>query len=179
MHKKGQHQQFIALAKSNDSYMGRLCAYFFPNDMEQHREMMQAVLVEMVPVVERWEQRHAEPMTAAYFCTVFRNSCLHYYTSHRKHRDKHTLLPLDQLPPTVDEDNASLYPTLYDLIDHLTSEERCVLECYFQSENSTDMAQQMGISPGNARVRLHRIVSKLRTLKAAFDNENYDTSFPK
>lgn len=52
-----------------------------------------------------------------------------------------------------------------DLMAHLAPAERRLIECYLLNDmNSVEVGQELGITPGNARVRFHRLLIKLRTL---------------
>lgn len=165
------HSLFMELAEGNAEYLETVCACFYPCDVRRQEEMMQAVTVQLLDVLEAWMERERCPMPHPYFRTVFQNLCKRYHRQQQEHQQHH--VPLDKRADAIlPDDTPSLYARLDELLDQLNDRDREVIELYCRSGDSATFASRMGVSPGYARVILHRIVTKLRSLKALMDKEN-------
>jgi RNA polymerase sigma-70 factor (ECF subfamily) len=65
--------------------------------------------------------------------------------------------------PAASEADAGV-ALLYDCIARLSATDRSVISLYLEDLPPADIAEVLGISEGNLRVKLHRIRKKIRTL---------------
>ena len=163
------HRQFLELTERDKSYMERVCISLFPNDKDMQMELMQYFADKFLDVLIKWSDQKDEPMPQQYFRMVFQNICKRYYSQHIRYKHRHISLP-PQLDIANDIEDDSLYQELEEYVAKLSPKERGIIEIYQQSNGTAHFAQLLGVSNGNARVILHRIVYKLKSIKSHKEN---------
>jgi len=132
----------------------RLCMGYV-NDDASARDLAQETFIRV------WENLPGFRGDAQIGTWIFRiasNHCLRQLEKDKKHRK--TELPL-QLPEEVPPDRAVEVELLYRLIAELPETDRIIISLELEEVKQGEIAQILGLSEGNVRVRIHRIKERL------------------
>lgn len=132
----------------------RLCMGYV-NDDASARDLAQETFIRV------WENLPGFRGDAQIGTWIFRiasNHCLRQLEKDKKHQK--TELPL-QLPEEVPPDRAVEVELLYRLIAELPETDRIIISLELEEVKQGEIAQILGLSEGNVRVRIHRIKERL------------------
>lgn len=99
------------------------------------------------------------------FSTWMYRVCLNTALTYYKVTQRNTTLPMEELSLTSDNESESKeerLELLFQLIHQLPVSDRAVIFLYLEGLSGREMANSLGISEGNVRVKLTRIKDKLK-----------------
>jgi RNA polymerase sigma-70 factor (ECF subfamily) len=99
------------------------------------------------------------------FSTWMYRVCLNTALTYYKVTQRNTTLPMEELSLTSDNESESKeerLELLFQLIHQLPVFDRAVIFLYLEGLSGREMANSLGISEGNVRVKLTRIKAKLK-----------------
>ena len=151
-------REFIEIIKTHEPIIYKACYLFAHRNPEVVRDLYQEVVCALWQ--SRWRFR-GESSIATWVYRVSVNTVVNY---HKKHSKEISTAPLsdhlsDTLPNTDDQE---LVDHLYELITQLPAKEQKLVYLYLEGLSPLEIAQTIGISYNNVRVKLHRIKQKLR-----------------
>ena len=139
----------------------QMCLGYMKGSEDDAKDLMQEVFVNIWNALGRFRGESAFK-TWIYRITV--NTCLQHIKSTKKRNE--VSLPASQ--HSFEEPNGSttvdLNKELYKAIGELEEVDRLVVMMMLEDQDYDEIASTMGISPGNLRVRIHRIKKKLKEL---------------
>jgi len=167
--------QFKTLLEANQDRIYRVCCCYI-RDENERQDVFQDVLLQIWKSLETFADRSAIS-TWIYRVTV--NVCLgHLRMAQRRNRlfaretpsasfpSRAEMLASDN-PPPMDKDLRHLY----ECIQRLPDLDKTLVSLFLEDATSQEIAEVMGISEINARVRLHRIKKSLKQLWEKTDHE--------
>lgn len=146
--------EFEALYKEYWGKVFRLCMGY-TNDYALAQDMAQETFVKV------WQYRLSFREDANIGTWIFRiatNTCLRQLE--RQNRMPQTALPFD-FPEEEREDRESQIQLLYKCISELSEMDRIIISLELEDVKQADIAQIVGLSESNIRVRIHRIKALL------------------
>lgn len=155
-------QHFEQMYKSNYRQMYRL-AYCLVEDAEEARDAVSQVFAQL------WQRKPdvQEQALSGYLLAATRNQCLH--TLRRRSQQQELAEAwLHEPEPTTDEAHEELMAELTQAIaNHLTPQDRKVLELHFGEEMTyKETAQMLGISASAVNKHVSAALAKLRRILA-------------
>lgn len=138
----------------------QMCLGFVHGDREVARDLAQEVFINVWNALEQF-RGSAAPKTWIYRITV--NTCLQHI---RKGKGKHnvSLGELEHLPEASDGTATSGHQNLYRAIGKLNEVDRLIIMMVLDELDYEDIANVVGLTPGNLRVKIHRIKKRLKNL---------------
>jgi RNA polymerase sigma factor (sigma-70 family) len=159
--------QFKAAVETNKDRIYRICCCYVRDEVER-ADVFQEVLIHIWEGLDRFEQK-SQLSTWIYRIAV--NTCLGYVRGQTRRRkvfderssiDEETLR--DDTSTEAAEEGEREISRLYDCIDQLLPLEKTLVSLYIEDVSSAEMADIVGISESNVRVKLHRIKKKLKEM---------------
>jgi RNA polymerase sigma-70 factor (ECF subfamily) len=132
----------------------RVCMGYI-NDQEQARDLTQETFISVWKNLSGFRQ---ESKISTWIFRIATNNCLR--ALERSKRMIKTELPLN-LPAPHEETQDEKLAFLYNCIAELEETERIIISLLLEDLPQAEIATIIGISPGNTRVKIHRIKEKL------------------
>lgn len=159
--------RFRAAIEENKDRIYRICCCYVSAE-DERKDVYQNVLINIWRSLDRFEGKSGIG-TWIYRITV--NSCLgHLRTEQRRRKMFENDPGIDaRIAPEADRplegmETSSDVQRLYACIDKLRPVERALVSLYLEEIDAREMAQILGISETNVRVKLHRIKKALREM---------------
>ena len=167
--------QFKTVIEHNKDRIFRICCCYV-RDAEQRKDVFQDVLIHIWESLDSFEGR-SQVSTWVYRIAV--NTCLGYERTRNRRRklfDENAEVDSETIPDNakgiesvgMDQEVARLYAC----IDQLQPIEKTLISLYLEDVSTAEMAEVIGISEGNVRVKLHRIK---KTLKEQMEGNGHGT----
>ncbi len=163
----GKEAQFTQVVESHRDRIYRICCCYV-GDGEVRKDVFQQVLINIWCSLDSFESR-AQIGTWVYRIAI--NTCLGYLRSEKRRKkvfdDQSAIDPETVRDPADDEERnrgEEEVQRLYDCVMRLEPVNRALISLYLEDVSTREMADILGISEGNVRVKLHRVKSSLKTL---------------
>lgn len=148
--------QFLALVQQHQGIIYKL-VNLYAADPEEKRDLYQEILL------QAWKG-HASFRGEARFSTWLYRIALNTLLTHRRkvnpldyHEDLEPIAGATTADPAADEQRQRLYKALRSL----NETDRAIVTLHLEGYDNTEIGTIMGISSGNARVKLHRAKQEL------------------
>ncbi|MCU0916446.1 MAG: RNA polymerase sigma factor [Planctomycetes bacterium] len=160
-----QENQFRALLQENRDRIYRICCGYV-RDENTRQDVFQTVLLHL------WESLATFRGGSQVSTWIFRitvNTCLGYLRTQRREQRmrtevegqmQHAGVPVAPAPAETCQTRDDI-GRLYDCIHQLPPVDRMLIALHLEEAGAEEMAEVLGITPGNARVRLHRAKTAL------------------
>jgi RNA polymerase sigma-70 factor, ECF subfamily len=165
--------QFKAAVEANKDRIFRICCCYVRDEVER-RDVFQEVLIHIWEGLDRFEEK-SRVSTWIYRIAV--NTCLGYVRTQNRRRkvfDEHSSIHEETLSDDASTEAAEKaereIKLLYDSIHQLLPVEKTLVSLYLEDVSTAEMADIVGISESNVRVKLHRIKKKLKEMMERDDH---------
>jgi RNA polymerase sigma-70 factor (ECF subfamily) len=157
--------QFKALIDANRDRVYRICSCYV-TDPDGRKDAYQEVLVHLWKSMDSFEGR-SQLSTWVYRIAV--NTCLGYLRAEKRRKKVFDEDASVETREIADESPGSMQTEtdverLYGCISQLEPVDRALVSLYLEDVSSREMAEILGISEGNVRVKLHRIKKSLKEI---------------
>jgi RNA polymerase sigma factor (sigma-70 family) len=159
--------KFKAAVEANKDRIYRVCCCYV-RDQAERGDVFQEVLIHVWEGLDRFEEK-SSMSTWIYRVTV--NTCLGYVRTQTRRRrifDEHANIDesvlSDQTPGDTAEAEERDLNRLYESVDRLLPIEKTLISLHLEDLSTAEMADIVGISEANVRVKLHRIRKKLKEM---------------
>jgi RNA polymerase sigma-70 factor (ECF subfamily) len=159
--------QYKAAVEANKDRLYRICCCYVRDD-EARKDVFQEVLIHLWKGLDSFEGK-SEISTWMYRIAV--NTCLGYVRTEKRRRRlfdenaqvDHETIP-DEIPDSNDPGPEQDLERLYGCIDQLQPLQKTLVSLYLEDLSTTEMADVLGISEANVRVKIHRIKKQLKEM---------------
>lgn len=152
---------FQELFNKYQSMIAQLCLGYASGDHDLASDLTQEVFINTWNAMDRFEGRSSYK-TWLYRITV--NTCLQY---HRKNKYQ-KYVPIDEKKTGIEAEESGQKEEksndLYKAIDQLSKVDRLIITMVLEELEYEEIAQIIGISETNLRVKIHRIKKRLKKL---------------
>ncbi len=138
----------------------QMCLGFVKGDHDQANDLQQEVFINTWNALSKFKGKSGYK-TWIYRITV--NTCLKYIRD-SKSKAQVALTESDQQTILKDDETDSLHQSLYKAIGQLNEVDRLIIMMVLDELTYDDMAEVIGISAGNLRVKIHRIKASLKKI---------------
>lgn len=132
----------------------RVCMGYF-NDSEQAKDITQETFISVWKNLASFRN---QSQISTWIFRIATNSCLR--ALEKSKRVVTTELPLN-LPAVHEETQEDKLAFLYQCINELEETERIIISLVLEDLPQAEIAEIIGLTPGNTRVKIHRIKEKL------------------
>lgn len=151
---------FTAMVKRNEALIYKVCLAFTRQRRDEVQDLKQEVLCNLWRGYKGFRKESKE---STWIYKVALNTGLQYY--HRNERLPHT----EELTPQmaeryVGEEDSRQLDRMYELIHRLDDEEQKLVYLYIDKVSGKEMAEVLGISERNVRIRMFRVKEKLKRM---------------
>lgn len=153
---------FAGLIEANQGIIHKVCRSY-ADTQEEHQDMFQEVVLQL------WNSFDSFKEEAKFSTWMYRVALNTAITLFRKKKRTVAITDMEEVPPIsaqecVDADTKEQIDILYKAIKQLTEVERALVLLYLDERPYKEIAETIGISEVNARVKMNRVKAKLKMI---------------
>lgn len=157
-----QEAEFVSLLEENQNIVHKICRLYTQSEAE-HKDLFQEISIQLWRSFDRFE---GKSKFTTWMYRVGLNTAITLYRKNKKRLDTNPLndeisrIELDQYDPVVDEQ----LNWLYQAIEEFSEIDKALVLLYLEDKRYDEIAQTLGISAVNARVKINRIKQRLKKM---------------
>ena len=153
---------FIALLDEHQNIIHKICRLYTNNEVE-HEDLFQEISIQLWRSYNRFE---GKSKFSTWMYRVGLNTAITLYRKEKKRlntqplNDQFTALAQEEYNTEIDEQMAWLYQKIKDFSEI----DKALVLLYLEDKRYDEIAETLGISTGNARVKMNRIKERLKKM---------------
>jgi len=157
-----QEASFVTLLEENQNIVHKICRIYTQSEAE-HKDLFQEISIQLWRSFDRFE---GKSKFSTWMYRVGLNTAITLYRKNKKRVDTNSLnddisrIELDQYDPVVDEQ----LNWLYQKIEEFSEIDKALVLLYLEDKKYDEIADTLGISAVNARVKMNRIKQRLKKM---------------
>jgi len=160
--KEAVKQQFIKDIETNQNIIHKVCKAY-TNNADDHKDLFQEISIQLFNAYEKFR---GDSKFSTWMYRVALNTAISLYRKSKRNISAGELfqnskeLTYEEYDDTKEKQVESLYKAIYQLTDI----EKALVLLYLEDKNYREIAECLGISEVNARVKMNRTKVKLKEL---------------
>ena len=154
--------EFVALLSEHQNIIHKICRLYTNNEVE-HEDLFQEISIQLWRSYNRFE---GKSKFSTWMYRVGLNTAITLYRKEKKQlntqplNDQFTAIAQEEYNAQVDEQMAWLYQKIKDFSEI----DKALVLLYLEDKRYDEIAETLGISAGNARVKMNRIKERLKKM---------------
>ena len=154
--------EFVALLDEHQNIIHKICRLYTNNEVE-HEDLFQEISIQLWRSYNRFE---GKSKFSTWMYRVGLNTAITLYRKEKKRlntqplNDQFTAITQEEYNAQVDEQMAWLYQKIKDFSEI----DKALVLLYLEDKRYDEIAETLGISAGNARVKMNRIKERLKKM---------------
>jgi RNA polymerase sigma factor (sigma-70 family) len=155
-------KQFVKLLDENQNIIHKVCRVY-TNNSDAHKDLFQEVTIQLWKAYPKFR---GDAKFSTWMYRVALNTAITLYRKSKRQiqtsdiSDFHYKLEYDEYDGEIEEQMQLLYKAIHQLSDI----EKALILLYLEDKPYKEIAETMGITEVNARVKVNRIKTKLKTI---------------
>ncbi|OQD42636.1 RNA polymerase sigma factor [Croceivirga radicis] len=159
---KNLEHQFVTELENNQNIVHKVCT-LYTHDRESHNDLFQEITIQLWKAYPKFR---GEAKFSTWMYRVALNTAI---TLYRKSKKKVKTQDFDSVlfkikAQEYDDTEEQQLKLMYNAIKELGDIEKALVFLYLEDKNYAEIAETLGISEVNARVKMNRVKNKLRTI---------------
>jgi RNA polymerase sigma-70 factor (ECF subfamily) len=160
--KKELERQFVTALEDNQNIVHKVCT-LYTNNRDAHNDLFQEITIQLWKAYPKFR---GESKFSTWMYRVALNTAITLYRKSKRRvqtQDYDSVIfkiKSDEYDPT-EEQQLSL---MYKAIKQLGDIDKALVFLYLEEKNYSEIAETLGISEVNARVKMNRVKTKLKTI---------------
>ncbi len=159
---KELEHQFVTELESNQNIVHKVCT-LYTNDQDSHKDLFQEITIQLWKAYPKF-RGDAKFSTWMYRIALNTAITLYRKTKNRVLTQDYESVIFKIKADEYDETEEQQLKLMYKAVKELGDVDKALVFLYLEDKNYTEIAETMGISEVNARVKMNRIKTKLRTI---------------
>ena len=157
-----QEADFVTLLEENQNIIHKICRLYTQSEAE-HKDLFQEISIQLWRSFDRFE---GKSKFSTWMYRVGLNTAITLYRKEKKRIDTYILndeisrIEVDQYDPVIDEQ----LNWLYQKIEKFSEIDKALVLLYLEDKRYDEIADTLGISAVNARVKMNRIKQRLKKM---------------
>jgi RNA polymerase sigma-70 factor (ECF subfamily) len=157
-----QEADFVSLIEENQNIIHKICRIYTQSDAE-HKDLFQEISIQLWRSFDRFE---GKSKFSTWMYRVGLNTAITIYRKEKKRIDTYILndeisrIEVDQYDPVIDEK----LNWLYQKIEKFSEIDKALVLLYLEDKRYDEIADTLGITAVNARVKMNRIKKRLKKM---------------
>lgn len=159
---KDLEHQFVTELEQNQNIVHKVCT-LYTNDRDSHKDLFQEITIQLWKAYPKFR---GESKFSTWMYRVALNTAITLYRKSKKSirtQDYESVIfkiSEDEYDPTEEQQ----LKLLYNAVKELGDIDKALVFLYLEDKDYSEIAETLGISEVNARVKMNRIKNKLRTI---------------
>jgi len=153
---------FIELLEANQNLIHKVCR-IYTNDKDSHQDLFQEICIQLW---KSYKNFRGDAKFTTWMYKVALNTAITLYRKNKKHNHTQDIdLYQNKLAyKEYDDTETQQLKLIYQAISHLSDIEKALVFLYLEDKDYREIAELIGISEVNARVKMNRIKNKLKAI---------------
>ena len=155
-------QRFVAQLEVNQNIVHKICR-MYTNDQQSHKALFQEITIQLWRAYPKFR---GDSKFSTWMYRVALNTAITLYRKSKrriKTQDYDTVhFKISDIP--YDDETEQQLNLMYKAVKQLNDIEKALVFLYLEDKNYRDISETLGISEVNARVKMNRIKTKLKTI---------------
>ena len=151
---------FVDMVKRYEALIYKVCLAFTRKRHDEVEDLKQDILCNLWQGYEGFRKESKE---STWIYKVALNTGLQYYHRNKRMPDTEGLTQ-QMVESYVDESDSRQLDKLYELIHRLNDDEQKLVIMYLDDLSGKEIAEVLGISEGNVRIKMFRVKEKLKRM---------------
>ena len=153
---------FIALLEKHQNIVHKICRLYTNNEID-HKDLFQEISIQLWRSYDRFE---GKSKFSTWMYRVGLNTAITLYRKNKKRIDTYAInedinrIELDSYDPVIDEQ----LNWLYEKIEAFSEIDKALVLLYLENKRYDEIAETLGITAVNARVKMNRIKLRLKKM---------------
>lgn len=164
-----KQKEFLAAIEPHKGIIYKISKVYF-DDLDDQEDLRQEILFQLWNSVDSFRN---QSQFSTWMYRVALNTAILYFKKEKKETQKITEYNKwqEKFIDEVDNSDEKL-KLLYQSFQHLDKIEKAIIFMYLEDKSQKEIAQSLGISEVNTRVKLHRTKEKIKSI--IFKNMDYE-----
>lgn len=158
----------MRLIDEHNGMLFKVCR-IYQDDDDDRNDLMQEIVLQLWLYFDSFK---GQSKINTWMYRVALNTAITFFKKQKRRPDSERLHHIvdqpEEHPEAIKDEQLRLF---YKAVKHLNKVEKALIFLYMENQSYEDIASNLGITEGNARVRLNRIKIKLREIIKTFDYE--------
>ncbi|MGB3142717.1 MAG: sigma-70 family RNA polymerase sigma factor [Maribacter sp.] len=161
MNKELEHK-FVTELQDNQNIVHKVCT-LYTNDRDSHNDLFQEITIQLWKAYPKFR---GESKFSTWMYRVALNTAITLYRKRKRRIDTadYESIIFKIKAEEYDETEELQLKLMYKAVKQLGDVDKALVFLYLEDKNYTEIAETLGISEVNARVKMNRIKTKLRTI---------------
>lgn len=165
---KTKEQDFLLLINQHKGILHKVSRMYMDNE-EDRNDLIQEIVLQLWKSYEKFE---GKSQFSTWMYRVSLNIALTYFKKEKKNTERHTLLDnFDKIEEDYSNEKEQQLTLFYQAVHELNKVEKALIFLFLEGLSHREIAQNLGISEVNARVKLNRTKEKLQNLIKSYGYE--------
>lgn len=159
---KNTELYFVNLMEENQNILHKICK-LYTSDLDAHKDLFQEMVIQL------WKAYPSFKGASKFTTWAYRVALNTAISLYRERKRKITTVAWDNSLQNIkyeeyDNQQEEQLKSLYVAVRQLNDIEKALVYMYLEDKDYTEIAETLGISEVNARVKMNRIKTKLKTM---------------
>lgn len=161
MNKELEHS-FVELLEKHQNIIHKVCR-LYTNNYDTHNDLFQEITIQLW---KAYPQFRGEAKFSTWMYRVGLNTAITLYRKSKRSiaTQEFSGVEFKMKAEDYDDTEEQQLKTLYNALHQLNDIDKALVFLYLEDKNYTEISETMGISEVNARVKMNRIKTKLKTI---------------
>ena len=158
---KAKQTEFLNLIDQHKGILHKVSRMYMDNAEDQN-DLVQEIVLQLWKSFERFE---GNSQFSTWMYRVSLNTALTFFKKEKKKTDRHTFLEnIDQVDELDSAEKETQLELFYKAVHELNKVEKALIFLFLEGQSHKEIGQNLGITEGNARVKLNRTKEKLQNI---------------
>lgn len=141
----------------------------YMDDDDDQNDLIQEIVLQLWKSFERFE---GNSQFSTWMYRVSLNTALTYFKKVKKKADKHTFIEnIDRVDEVDSGEKETQLELFYKAVHELNKVEKALIFLFLEGQSHKEIGSNLGITEGNARVKLNRTKEKIQIIIKKYDYE--------
>mgnify|MGYP003641091064 FL=1 len=161
MNKELEHK-FVTELQNNQNIVHKVCT-LYTNDRDSHNDLFQEITIQLWKAYPKFR---GDAKFSTWMYRVALNTAITLYRKHKRRIDTadYESIIFKIKADEYDETEEIQLKLMYKAVKQLGDIDKALVFLYLEDKNYTEISDTLGITEVNARVKMNRIKTKLRTI---------------
>ena len=158
---EAKQTHFLELIEQHKGILHKVARMYMDNSEDQN-DLIQEIVLQLWKSFERFEG-NSQFSTWMYRFSL--NTALTFFKKEKKKTDRYTFLEnIDQVDEVDSDEKETQLELFYKAVHELNKVEKALIFLFLEGQSHKEIGSNLGISEGNARVKLNRTKEKIQII---------------
>jgi|TARA_R110002050_G_scaffold25284_2_gene67415 RNA polymerase sigma factor (sigma-70 family) len=159
---KELEHKFVTELQNNQNIVHKVCT-LYTNDRDSHNDLFQEITIQLWKAYPKFR---GDAKFSTWMYRVALNTAITLYRKHKRRIDTadYESIIFKIKADEYDETEEVQLKLMYKAVKQLGDIDKALVFLYLEDKNYTEISETLGITEVNARVKMNRIKTKLRTI---------------